>query len=165
VQINWTLVAGFAACSLAAAANWDAGTAVRERRGPWRVLACVYLVLLAEQVADTRFGAVAAIDAAMPGANKHAVQLGLALAMLLAAAGALVAVMRVARRMRWFAVAGLVAVAMAGLFGVEVLAIGPVGVLLYRPVGSVMLLGWVWLAIGAAAVGVATMAVRVAKRR
>lgn len=165
MQINWTLVAGFAACSLAAAASWDAGTAARERRGPWRVLACVYVVLLAELVAETRFGVAAAIDAALPGADKHAVQVGLALAMLLAAAGALVAVLRAARRVRWFALAGPVAVAMAGLFGVETLAVGPVGVLLYRPVGPVLLIGWLWLAIGAAAVGIAAMAVRAAKRR
>ncbi len=164
MQINWTLVAGLAACSLAAAANWDAGTAARAGRGSWRLLGGVYLALLAELVAETRFGAVGAIGA-MSGIGRHGVMIGLALAMLAAAGAALVAIVRAARRVRWFGGGGLVALAMAGLFGVEMLAVGPVGALLYRPVGPVLLIGWVWLAIGAMAVGVAAMAVRAAKRR
>jgi hypothetical protein len=129
------------------------------------MLGVVYLALLAELVAETRFGAVAAIGAGLSGANRHAVQAGLALAMLLAAVGAMVTVTRVAGRVRWFGVAGTVAVAIAGLFGAEMLAVGPVGALLYRPVGPAMLIGWLWLAGGAAAVGVAAMAVGAAKRR
>lgn len=164
MQINWTLVAGLAACSLAAAANWDAGTAARAGRGSWRMLGVVYLALLAELVAETRFGAVAAIGATA-GIGRHGVMIGLALAMLAAAGAALVAIVRVARRVPWFGGAGSVALAMAGLFGAEMLAVGPVGALLYRPVGPAMLIGWLWLAIGAAAVGIAATAVRTAKRR
>jgi hypothetical protein len=160
VQINWTLVAGLAALSLAAAASWDAGTAAAEaahgRRGPWRVLALVHLALLAELVADTRFGVVAALA----GAGRHMVQIGLALAMLAVAASATIAIGRVARRMPWFAPAGLAALAAAMLFGAETLSVRPIGLLLYRPVGPILLVGWLWLACGMAAVGVAILAVR-----
>ncbi|GAA3698105.1 hypothetical protein GCM10022268_05710 [Sphingomonas cynarae] len=165
VQINWTLVAGLAALSLAAAANWDAGTAARQRRGAWRTLTLVYLVLLAELIGDTRFGAVAGIDAALPGVGRHMVQIGLALLMLVAAGGAAIAIVRIGRRSPWFAPAGMAALAMAASFGAEILSVGPVGALLYRPIGPIMLIGWLWLACGAAAVAIAALAVRSVRTR
>lgn len=163
MQINWTLVAGLAACLLAAAACWDAGTAAgrveRARRRPWRVLAIVFWLLAAEQVLGLRFGV---IDAGMEGASRHAVQIGAALAMLAVAGGALFAIMRVGRWVPGFVPAGLAAVAMALSFAVEMLAVGAIGAVLYRPVGPVLVAGWWWLAIGAVAVAVG---VRVARRR
>jgi hypothetical protein len=162
VQINWTLVAGLAACSLAAAANWDAGTAAGPRRGPWRGLAIVYWLLTVELVLDLRF---ALIGAGMVGSGRHAMQLGAALAMLAIAAAALVMIGRAGRRTPEFAFAGVVAVAMALLFGVEMLAVGAIGALLYRPVGPLLLIGWLWLAVGATAVAIAVAAVRRTRAR
>ncbi len=165
VQINWTLVAGLAAFSLAAAANWDVGTAAPRQRGSWRTLAFVYLALLAELIGTIRFNAVAVIDAALPGVARHAVQAGLAAAMLLVAVGAAIAMFRAGRRSSWLVPAGMVAGAAAALFGAEMLSVGPVGAVLYRPVGPVMLIGWLWLACGAAAVTIAILAVRSVRTR
>jgi hypothetical protein len=80
--------------------------------------------------------------------------------MLAVATGALVAVVRTGRRVPGFLSAGVAAVAMALSFGVEMLAVGGVGAVIYRPVGPVLLIGWLWLAIGVVAVGVAMRAAR-----
>ena len=160
MQINWTLVAGLAAFSLAAAASWDAGSAARQHRLPWRVLAIIHLLLLAELVADSRFGVIDAIDAALPGIDRHAVRIGLALLMALAAGGAAIAIARAARWIPAFVPAAVATLAAAGLFGVETLSVGAVGALLYRPIGPVMLIGWLWLGCGLAVVATAIVTVK-----
>jgi len=165
VQINWTLVTGLAAFSLAAAASWDAGSAARQHRLPWRVLAVVHLVLLAELLGGNRFGAIDAIDAALPGIDRPAVRIGLALLMALATGGVAIMIARVVRRIPLFAPAALATLAAAALFGVETLSVGAVGALLYRPVGPVMLIGWLWLGCGLTVVATAIVTVKSIRTR
>ncbi len=146
------------------AAALSCGWAVRRTSGRtavlWRWLAVVQCLFLAEIVFGLRHQVHGGVDAVLQQlgwyANRRPLQVALLVLSFAGLGFAAMPVLRVFAGSPSARLAAIASLAALALFGLEAISLHQIDSELYRPVGPVMLIAWLWLALGAVVVRAAS---------